>query len=67
MESNNIVAATGIRDYERVEEDWKGSRFYDGTVDFYSFITTPSPEREIFIRERKMTYDFLGTVVITKI
>ena len=67
MNFNNIIAATGINDYERVEEDWKGSRFYDGTMDFYSFITTPSPERDMFIRERKKSYDFLGTVVISKI
>lgn len=67
MNFNNIIAATGINDYERVEEDWKGSRFFDGTADFYSFITTPSPERDMFIRERKKSYDFLGTVVISKI
>ena len=67
MESNNIRAAIQIEDFDECREDWRGSDFNDGTVDFYTFMTTPSPEREAFIKSRNPTFDFMGAVIISKI
>lgn len=67
MERNNIRAAIQTDDFQDLQDAWKESRFNDGRTDFYTFITTPSAEREAFIRSRQLSHGFLGTVVITKI
>lgn len=67
METNNIRAAIQIEDFDECQEAWKESDFFDGSIDFYTFITTPTPEREAFIKSRNHTYDFMGAVVISKI
>ena len=67
MESNNIRAAIQIEDFDECLEDWRESDFHDGTVDFYTFMTTPSLKRETFIKSRNPTFDFKGAVIISKI
>lgn len=67
MDRNNIRAAIQIEDFDECREAWIESDFYDGSNDFYTFMTTPTPEREAFIKSQNITYDFLGAVVITKI
>lgn len=67
MERNNIRAAIQIEDFDECMEAWKRSAFNDGSIDFYTFITTPTPEREAFIKSRNISYDFVGAVVISKI
>ena len=67
MESNNIRAAIQIEDFDECKEAWKGSLLYDGSVDFYTFMTTPTPQREAFIKSQNPSYGFMGAVVISKI
>lgn len=67
MERNNIRASVQIEDFDACEEAWKASDFNDGSMDFYTFMTTPSSEREAFIKSRNPNYGFLGAVVISKI
>lgn len=67
MESNNIRAAIQIEDFDECRDAWKKSDFNDGTVDFYTFMTTPTPNREAFIRSRNPALGFMGAVVISKI
>lgn len=67
MQSDNIRAAIQIDDLEAVEEAWKRSRFYDGSMSFYEFITTPSAERTLFVGSRRQSHKIEGAVVITSI
>ena len=67
MDSNNIRAAIQVEDFDKSKEVWKESDFNDGSVDFYTFMTTPTPEREAFIKSRDLTCGFMGAVVISKI
>ena len=65
MEVNNIRAALQIENTERIKSEWKKSGFYNGSTDFYNFMATPSPERELFVRNLNMRNEFHGAVVIS--
>ena len=67
MKGNNITTAPCVDDYEKQEAAWMRSRYYDGTIDFYSFITTPSAARGLFIKECGRQVAFSGALAIIKI
>lgn len=67
MERNNIRAALQMDDFFKCEEAWKESDFFDGSVDFYTFVTTPTPERDEYFVRSNVSIDFNGAVMITKL
>lgn len=64
MERNNIKAAVRVHDFWGNKEVWEKSDFNNGSVDFYTFMTTPTPQREAFILSRGTAPVFAGAVVI---
>lgn len=67
MEANNIKAAYQIGPYAKLQLEWSAGIYNDGTKDFYTFITTPSPEREKFLGGRSLTVIFIAEVAVSYI
>ena len=61
---NNIVTAPQIVDVDSLYEIWRQS--YPGSrAMFYSFLTTPSPERDIFLNGFSTEITFNGAIAST--
>ncbi len=67
MEENNRVTAPQITNVDRVYQIWLDLKYHGSKTSFYSFITTPSVERDMFIRCVKTELDCRGTVIIHSI
>lgn len=62
MESNNIVTAPQLSDVDEFYEAWRSSHV-GSLASFYRFMTTPSVERDKFVREMDAVIDCGGMVV----
>lgn len=68
METNNILAAPQISGLDdKIIEAWKSSVFgrFKTEEDFYYFMTTPSVERDVFLRTRPVERKFCEQTLIT--
>lgn len=64
MERNNIIVAPQANDFSRLESEWKNSEFFDISISFYRFITTPGVMRSLFLETVKMETSFLDNMMI---
>ena len=61
MESNNILAAPQIVGVDDIYTEWRRSHV-GSRKDFYEFMTTHSPERDLFVAELNGMPEIYGTV-----
>lgn len=61
METNNVITAPQLDGVEKVYKKWKEN--HTGSLKtFYTFITTPSPQRDDFINSLEPVTVFNGAV-----
>jgi hypothetical protein len=64
MKANDITTSPQVSDTAKAYELWHESHF-GGMDDFYRFITTPSPERDVFVSRAGETVKLTDGVAVT--
>ena len=67
MKQDNIIAAPQSSDYTALQQAWQQQRFHDDDTgdDLYTFLTSPSYQRDVLLQEFTPAVSIEDGIVIT--